>query len=384
MWLFISIINLLLSFQADKQFGRNKLKTILYCSLLIISNLIVFGLRDIGVGTDTLFYIDDYFYYASSMSRFHDYIYAENSLHISYDKGYLLLAWISSFFANDSRALMFFTELFIILFIVLGLLQYKKIFKYNMCLFMWFFILLYQNETINLLRQFCAMSILFYGFSFFLQRKYSNYMICQIIAYYFHSTSLIFVLLPIAFLISQKERRIRNFYLYGMIIVCLTFSLAYQFALNLIEYSGLLKESYTESYAADSKFSRANHIRLQTIVCFVIPFIMYIYTKNKYKNESFLYMNLFLILINFLLQLSSYFVIEYFQRIAIYFGLIMLVYLSAMIYLRSKYIVTLNYILSCILVIYIARAFYLNHYTLIDGVYNRHHLVYKSQILNIE
>ena len=93
--------------------------------MVVIANTIVLGLRDFGVGTDTLVYIDSYYNLAETLDNFHEILVIDNAM----DKAFLMLAYISTLFGWKSQMLLLVTELFIIFFVVLGLYQLKKILK---------------------------------------------------------------------------------------------------------------------------------------------------------------------------------------------------------------------------------------------------------------
>lgn len=371
MWLFVSMLNLILAYLADNNISRCKL-----CLFFIAAvNIIIFGCRDIGVGTDTLSYINHYFEYANSMTSFNDFF-----LGHSFDKAFLFLAWVGSIFSNDARILMFLTEALIISFIVLGMYEFKKSYSYSMSLFMLCFVALYQFETINLMRQFCAMSLLFYGYSVFLQKKYSIYFFCQVAAFFFHSTSILFILVPIGQIISYRKGHLKYFVLLVFCTIGLSFTLFYYSFIGFIEQFGLIKESYFESYGRNSVYTGAGNVSVISVLSFLVLLsICCVISKHKQLSSDFIYMFFFLISYNFICQLSSL-VISYYIRIAYYFGLIVILYLAHIIKLSKKLeIRLLNYAYILLILFYVLKHFYINY-----DQNNSYHLIYKSQILGIE
>jgi hypothetical protein len=89
MWIILSLINIVISYFADKSFKNNKINCKIYLLFLVIINTVILGLRDFGVGADSVAYVKDYFYFAASLHNFNDFFYESY-----YDKGYILLAWI--------------------------------------------------------------------------------------------------------------------------------------------------------------------------------------------------------------------------------------------------------------------------------------------------
>lgn len=114
MWIIISAINILFAYFAEKSYDVDKIKCKFFLVLIVVANVIVWGLRDIGVGTDTITYIDSYFKLANTFHNLNDLIFNDTEE----DKGFLAIAWLSTLLGSDSRILMFLTELFVMSFIV--------------------------------------------------------------------------------------------------------------------------------------------------------------------------------------------------------------------------------------------------------------------------
>ena len=122
MWITISILNIILAYYAEQNYDSNKKKCKFFLASIIIANIIIFGLRDIGVGTDTMLYIDQYFIYAYNVSGVYDLFLAD----ANYDKGFLVLACLAHIIGNTSNSLLFLTEFLIIFFIVVGMYKLKQ------------------------------------------------------------------------------------------------------------------------------------------------------------------------------------------------------------------------------------------------------------------
>ena len=142
-WIIISIINCILAYYAEKNYIGNKHKCKIYLFLIVVVNVIVCGWRDLGVGIDTTVYIEPYFRYASDISSVFDLFLGNKS---DLDSGYVFLAWISALLSNDSHTLLFISEMFIVIFLVLGMYELKKSFDYSMTFFMILFVILYQEK----------------------------------------------------------------------------------------------------------------------------------------------------------------------------------------------------------------------------------------------
>lgn len=384
MWIAISLLNVLFAFFAEKNYDVNKVKCKFFLILIIVANLIVWGLRDIGVGTDTMIYIDSYFKEANNIHNLVE-LYTYDT---DYDKGFLAIAWLSTMFGSDSRILMFITEWLVISFIVLGLYEFKKTLNCSITWFMLFFVLLYQHETINLMRQFCAMALLFYGYSLFLQKKYLIYFVCQILAYSFHSTSVLFLTIPLAQLLSQTKLKIKYIYILFAIMFGFGFLFMYFYLLPYIENLGLLKEVYFDRYGEGSIYETKNsNFGVSALLPFLLLFlIIYFIYSNGYLPNDLLYMIVFLIVMNFIFRLSSVFVMKYFFRIAFYFGIIMIVYISIIMKLNKLVIRMLGIAYTFAILYIIIKTISFDYYGKSDIISNRNenHLIFKSKILGID
>ena len=372
MWILISFFNIICAFCAEKNFKNNKVLCIVFLVLIIISNTIILGLRDFGVGTDTLVYIDTYFNYAKYATNIKN-IWLDGS---DYDRGFLFLAYISTLIGDTSQTLLLLTEFFIIFFTVLGIYQFKKTMSISMTWFMVLFVLMYQYVTVNLMKQFCAMSLLFWGYSLFLQKKYWAYIGLQLIAYFFHSTSIIFIMIPVLQVFSQTQSNIRYVYIFGIIMGILFMLFFYSYFLSFVSKLGLLKEVYSERYAVGSKYDVEVQYGITYFPKLIFPFIILFVVKSKklMQDETF-YILSSLCIATALLDMMR-FVMVYFGRIGYYTGFIMIIYMSLIFkYKISKIAIARN--LYIILLIVIALSMY-GYRGNIDN-----NMVYSSHILGI-
>ncbi len=380
MWLLLSITNIFLAYLAEKNYEFNKKNCKLFLFLIIVVNTIILGFRDFGVGVDTLAYIDQYFIYASNMLSIKDVFNQDD-----FDTGFLILAWLSTLVSDDSQSLLFLTELFVISFIMFGIYRLKASLNFSITWFMLFFVLVYQYETINLMRQFCAMALLMLAFSYFLQKKHYIYVFLQLCAYYFHSTSILFVLIPLYYYIVSNYS---NKYFFSLCLAIgfffgIYFIIHYYRFLGAIENMGLFKEEYFDRYGLHGQYSAGGVSKLNIIVFIVNITIASYLLKKKYLNSQSAYMILVLSCFYFIGNLCSLIVV-YFIRISYYFGIIMLVYLSMIPKLKIRTLYYLNCINIIIFLYIILNVYYKSYYEIVDNQSDRYHLVYKSKILGIK
>ncbi|MBR5433587.1 MAG: EpsG family protein [Bacteroidales bacterium] len=318
-------INLLFACVADV-FYKQKPIYILSLFLIIVVDTIFVGLRDFGVGIDTTVYIDDYFLQAKNIHSFSTFMLADG-----YDKAFLLLAKIATLFSKSSQSLLVFTELFIISFTILGANVFKKNLGIKISIFLTLYWLIYLCHSENLMRQYCAMAILFWGFAYLLQGRTIIYIISQICAFFFHSSSIVFLLAPVVYFVSKaKSDRIKWIFALLALLFIIIGLLSYYTMLEYVSKLNILKDVYSERYGQSSVYEREGGVSLgiryilQTAMPFLIIFWAYI--KKALKPEH-MYMLIVMFLSMVLLE-QLRFIMIYMFRLAHYFGMIYLVYMS--------------------------------------------------------
>lgn len=369
-YLFIFIINLALAFLANKCYDRKR-KTLAVLSLvaLVAINTVFAGYRDFGVGIDTTVYIDSFFHNAQSLEGVKDFLAFDG------DKGFLLLAYLASLFSDESQSLLIVTELFIQVFLYLALWQYKKAENISIFIATALFCIIFYCHTLNLMRQFCAISMLAFAFSLFIQGKIKSYIVLQVLAFFFHSSSVFFIFVPILWYMSKMENtRKRNFYSGIFVAFLLLFVSFYFSALTMLGNLSIISEIYSDRYGQNSTYVNKAGYGLMNIFNLIYPIAFVLYTQvKKAIDKRDIYFLLMLSISISIFQLLS-FKIMFMDRLPFYMSFIMFIFLpkifsSAKMSMAVKTIVILLYIFNW------------------HSVYIVHHggdiYPYKSKILNV-
>lgn len=324
-YIIIFIINLLLSYIANRCYDKNqKAMSILCLMILIATNVVFSGFRDFGVGLDTNIYVDRFFGSAQSLKSLKDFLMFEE------DKGYLALAYLSSLFSDEPQSLLVATSLFIQIIFYLAIWQYKKISHVSIFLATTFFCIMFYCHTLNLMRQFCAIVLLAYAFSLYIQGKRTAYFILQVLAYFFHSSSVLFVFIPILWEMSKiKNNRKKYMYYIVFTITMLVFISSYYYFLSLFGNMGFISDVYLDRYNASGDFvAEGNQTRLgiQRLIryCYPVAFVFYAIYKKALDNKQ-LFFVLALTTASSLLQSLSLQVL-FVDRLAFYFGFIAFIF----------------------------------------------------------
>lgn len=294
--------------------------------MLISTNVIFSGFRDFGVGIDTNVYVDRFFSSAQSLKSLKELFMFEE------DKGYLILAYVANFFSDEPQSLLIATSLFIQIIFYLAIWQYKKINDVSIFLATTFFCIMFYCHTLNLMRQFCAIVLLAYAFSLYIQNKRAAYIILQVAAYFFHSSSLLFIFVPVLWEMSKIKSNKKKYMFYIVFtIVLLIFISSYYYFLMQFEAMGFISEVYSERYNASGDFvtdSNQSILGIQRLIryCYPVAFAFYAIYKNAIDNKL-LFFILALTTASSLLQSLSLQVL-FVDRLAFYFGFVAFIFVT--------------------------------------------------------
>lgn len=320
-------LNIVCAYMADKSFYRSKIACFLWLAMIVLTCTVVYGLRDIGVGTDTTIYTESYFQEASFI---HDWA-ALKEAGEGIDKGYLLLSILATKLGSSAQSLLIANSLFTLTFFMLGLYNFKKALGIKMWIYMVFFCCLLSGPMLNYMRQFCAMSLLFYGFSLFLQKKWMPYIILQVAAFFFHSSSVFFICVPMIYFISNiKDVRKRNLLTMGGFIMLAIMMGYYFYFLTLVGNLGFVKELYTDRYGADgSNVATQSFILGKSIFVywFITLAIIFIGNKQKALDKRLIYIIFVMFVASTVLQ-QLQFIVRHMHRMSLYIAIVYYAYLT--------------------------------------------------------
>lgn len=295
----------------------------LFVVFLVGTVSIFTGFRDFGVGWDTDVYIRYYFYEAQNAHNIKEFMECFG------DKGFLALSKLSSLCSSDAQSLLYFESLFIILFVCLGILELNKgsvQAKWSTVLFFWCFTFL--NISLNLMRQYCAMSLLFWAFALLLNDKWRRAVAVIFVAYFFHSSAILFLLAFAYFYLSNwKDRKIRM-WVTVVGLLCVLISVLFVFKLlPLLAGYGIISDIYANRYGANNNYKSENIFGLGIIAYIVVVYYaIYLMKIRKAISDKLAYIcftthSLFLILrlaafsVNYLSRMSAYY--YYFDMLCI-------------------------------------------------------------------
>lgn len=275
------------------------------------------GFRNIGIGTDTAVYVEPYFKMAKSCESLISNIKLNGE---NLDKGFLILNYIASFFSNKIWISLFYIEFCIISLLYLGIYKSLQYNKYSIVIFMTLYLFIFYTQSLNYMRQFCAMSFLFSGFFSYIRNKKIKYFIYQCIAYSFHSSSILFIFVPLIWEISNLNNKKTKKIILAVILVSLAIGvLAFYFLLDYVTSLNLINDIYNDRYGTDSNYSGIDKIPKTELLIIIFSYLLiYISIKKKILSQNLNYFAFTIHTCYFITYLTIYYV-AYISRMSYYF-----------------------------------------------------------------
>lgn len=252
--------------------------------IAILLPCILAGMRADTIGTDVKVYVEPMYNAAKQSTSFSSYLsqrwyviwrymYVEK-----FEIGFTTLVYLIEKLGGSLGTVLFFIHALIVAPIYLGLKKMKK--QYPICLGMLVFYLLFYNASLNMMRQWIAMSILFYALSYLIANKKKKYFVAVVVACLFHTSALMGVVIFFLYMYSQSQReyiRIANFRIDGSFAPAKVFVYGCIVLLSLNVIAILLRTFGLEKYAGyiqgnGSIYLLPNQIilRLPIIVLFLV------------------------------------------------------------------------------------------------------------------
>lgn len=195
----------------------------------------------------------------------------------STEYSYILLMYVSSLICSNTQFIFIVTSFLILSGYFFLIEKYSAVIWASIFLF---FITDYQM-SLFVLRQFCAISILAYSIPYIIKRNFLNFCILQLIAFYFHFTSIVFFPLYFAYGFNLSKSKKQCYLFFTLAVLCgLFFRVVYT-------YLGLSSELGYSSYMEAE--GGANN---KMFLLLLLIFLLYVYS---YKKDLFIDDNIRLI-----------------------------------------------------------------------------------------
>lgn len=214
------LISCFLIWLSEKSSSRYIGKLLAFIAILL--PCILAGMRADTIGTDLRVYVEPMYNAAKQSTSFSSYMDQRwyviwRYMYVNkFEIGFTTLVYLIEKLGGSLGTVLFFIQALILAPIYLGLKRMKK--SYPVYLGMLVFYLLFYNTSLNMMRQWIAMSILFYGLSYLITNEKKKYFITIVVACLFHTSALMGVVIYFLYMYSQKQReyiKIANFKLSG-------------------------------------------------------------------------------------------------------------------------------------------------------------------------
>lgn len=269
------IVSVVCCYFSERKFRDGK-KTfgVLFATIAIMLPAVVAGLRTTEVGTDVQFYLIRDHQAALSSMDFSGY------LDVAYgDPLFIGIVYAISNIFGDINVLMFFLSLITVGVMYFGCTKFKN--KAPAYLMFGFFLFVYFNMSLNLIRQSIALSFSFLALSYLFDKKWIKYLVLVAIATLFHMTAIVMLGVLVIYILIPRIKNKIALYLAsaaGVGILVLSFGLMLK---GLVDV-GILGEKYmyyTESGNVDVSLAYIG-FSLAALIAAVIR------RKNILKNKE--------------------------------------------------------------------------------------------------
>ena len=291
------IFSLVMLFIAEK-FKEKKVIRIMAFILAGLSFFIVSAIR-YGIGTDYINrYAKDYIKLGSGKNV------------VNLEPGYKLLVSFCLLFTKD------YTILFVITSAIIVFLTFYRICKespYPVLSVLIYFLMGYFFHSLNIMREYLAISILLFAYPFLVNKKYIRFIICAIIAILFHYTSGLFL---IAIFMCKKN----IFDMKRTIIISIILLIVGKFLWKYVGISILSNTRFDVYTKVTSQFNTGVFKKVEILVNVIFYTMLYYMYKNmpdKGRKENF-FLNMQACSIFFLILVLA---MSLFKRIYFYFSI---------------------------------------------------------------
>lgn len=290
-YIYNSLSILLLGILLNKKLDSPKYKKI-YLIFCFIQMILIQGLRDISVGTDTTLYVNTYNNYLHNKSYFYQF------MHFEY--GFQLLYIILQKMNMSSQQMLIIVSSLTMFGFAYFIYKNSK----NVYISTFIFACMLYPNSFNIMRQYLAISIAINSYQFIINNKYIRGFILIFIGSLFHITAIL-MLIPLILNFVKNWSLIRNIIIVSSI---LCFIFGNQIVNKVLPILG--KSFYLKGYNVDRLF------RMTTLMTIIFSMLMF-YFSNKIKEkedkkELKLLTNIAFVNINFGILYLKY---EFFSRV---------------------------------------------------------------------
>ena len=283
------------------------------------------AMRSSTIGTDTSNYLG-MFHDASAANMSFSFL---ASSHPDVEKGYLLFVFLCGQLFNNDMWFLFATHCIIIL--PLFYAAYKFSDRISLTLSLFIFLALFFNESLNLMRQYMAMSLIVLSQTFIIQNKKIKGVLFLMAAISIHYTAVIAMLIMGIYYLTKHFPIRKHILIYSLIVVFLIYSLV-----NIAAYLDVIFPSgsdFSEKYA-EYLSGKSNSISsLSTAIVYAVILGVLFYKRTNWNSsllDFFFMLAIMAFLFNFLSMYS-----KTLYRMSLYFSIFTCISIPLVLYGRK-------------------------------------------------
>lgn len=275
LYLFVFIISII-STRKVQLTKENSLLYYAYSFFAVAPLVFLVAIRDYNVGTDTINYVYLFESAVENKNNLTDYI----SSHPSFEFGFLFYNFCLAQLLSSVESYFVVTYGIIVGLTYLSALKVKK--YISMHIFVFVFLFIFFSESLNTMRQYLALSFVFFALACLFLKKINQSIIMLMIACTFHASA-VFSFLVVAFYFLSKKYPMKNHTILYLLICGFVFFVA----ININQFSnmGLLPvfENKLSNHLSDSSNVSNSHI-----VIYFSTLLFLLYVRNKYEISDFM------------------------------------------------------------------------------------------------
>lgn len=293
--------------------------------LAVLPPILIAGLRDSTVGSDTDLYVIPIFNgIASNGQNLMEFIDSYPGM----EWGYLLLTFVIAQLTDQSVFLLLSIHVLIILPLYITAMKWRE--YLSPVLFMFIYYMIFFQESLSIARQSIALSFSMLAFTFFLEKKYIKYVVLTLCAFLFHQTALVALSFPVFYYIVDRFSIRQNYlsFLAGALMIVLFFLNFDSIMIWMID-NGYLDLKFLKYTTADNEFIPVLGTANFLVKIVIIAYIVYIMVS--YESYTFLKFFLVLAIFDMLFSLCAL-ILQPLDRISLYYRLMTCISIPYIIY----------------------------------------------------
>lgn len=301
-------------------FSGNKFISILLVLLSLLLPIVIAAIRSPEIGTDVKYYVIPHFKTALRCKSF--ILFSKRfDLSLSSEPLYGLLLYLITRFFDNYHVALFVYQAIIILFIYLGLQNFKNVLNVPIWSGMLIYYLMYFNVSLNIVRQSMAVSIVFYAVSCLFKGEKIRYFVFIIISFGMHGSGVLgFIFFPMYILLRKKDLGLKHKDIQKVFVAVLiigTAILSLDKVVRLLVSFGVVRPNML-NYLSDGRFS-SNYLSPVSVGIYSVLLFAYV-LHIRYIAKKTLELNFYMV-VSIIMLLGSFgsLISLYISRVCYYF-----------------------------------------------------------------